>query len=170
MYMTNPRFDMSNKITFIDIVGHYGPFIIILLSIYEFFYRKVYLYVYLLLIFVNSTINSILKNIFQIPRQTKQVFFSKYENFEGVNAYGMPSGHAQSIAFSSTFLYLGQVNSYVLILTLFISCLTLIQRYKYRRHTLIELCVGLFLGTSIGIIAYNVTTYYLETQTQSNED
>ena len=58
----------------------------------------------------------------------------------------MPSGHGQSVGFSTAFLFLGQSSSYLLIIALFISCLTFIQRYKYRRHTIVELCIGFIIG------------------------
>ena len=153
----------------LDTIGYIGPLIILLINIYSFFYRKPYLFAYLISIFVNSLINSTLKSIYQIPRQSNQIYFSKYENFEGVNAYGMPSGHAQSVSFSTMYLYLAQVNSYFVIISLFICCLTFIQRYKYRRHTAIELLVGSFIGICFAYIVFHSTTYYLETQTYESD-
>lgn len=157
---------MINIIELFDSIGYTGPILILLINIYIFFYRKPYLYAYLISIFVNSFVNSTLKNIYRIPRQDNQIPFSKYENFDGVNAYGMPSGHAQSVGFSTTFLFLGKANSYLMTTALFISCLTLIQRYKYRRHTIYELLIGSFIGMSLAYVFFHTTTYYLETQTQ----
>ena len=96
---------MINIIELFDSIGYTGPILILLINIYTFFYRKPYLYAYLISIFVNSFVNSTLKNIYRIPRQDNQIPFSKYENFDGVNAYGMPSGHAQSVGFSTIFLF-----------------------------------------------------------------
>lgn len=159
----NPYFQI------LDTIGYTGPILLFLINIYEFFHRKLYLYAYLLSFFVNTFINATLKMIYKIPRQSNQIYFSKYENFEGVNAYGMPSGHSQSVGFSTTFLFLGQSNSYLLVTALFISCLTFIQRYKYRRHTIMELIIGFIIGICFAYIVFNTTKYYLETQTHSDD-
>ena len=159
----NPLFEIF------DFIGYIGPILLFIINIYEFLHRKSYLYAYLLAFFVNSFINSQLKMFYKIPRQSNQIYFSKYENLEGPNAYGMPSGHGQSVGFSTAFLFLGQSSSYLLIIALFISCLTFIQRYKYRRHTIVELCIGFIIGICFAYIVFNTTKYYLETQTHSDE-
>ena len=163
---------MKDLVELFDSIGNAGPILILLINIHTFLYRKQYLYVYLISIVFNSFLNSSLKYICRIPRQSDQIPFSKHENFDGVNAYGMPSGHAQSVFFSTMFLYLGQADSYSRILAAFICCLTLIQRYKYRRHTAYELVIGSFIGMCLAYAIFNTTSHCLKTRvhnTVSNE-
>ena len=67
-----------------------------------------------------------LKEIIREPRPNDQRFML-FENKEDV--YGMPSGHAQSIFYSTTFLYLTTASYYLLIISLFVCALTIYQRY-----------------------------------------
>ena len=84
-------------------------------------------------------------------------------NLGGIkDVYGMPSGHAQSVAFSLAYLYFVQEKLYI---TLFHSCilgLTIFQRWNYRKHTLVQLAVGVLVGIIFGFFAYRTMKHSLE--------
>ena len=68
----------------------------------------------------------------------------------------MPSGHAQSVLFSTVFIYLSLKNRDILYLYLFISSITILQRINYNYHTTAQIIVGSIIGS---IFAYFI--YYL---------
>lgn len=150
----------------LDTIGFYGPIILLITNIYYLFYKKTYLYVYLLFFVINSCINRALKAIIREPRPNDQRFML-FENKEDV--YGMPSGHAQSIFYSTTFLYLTTASYYLLIISLFVCALTIYQRYHFRRHTLKQLFIGSLVGIGIGSFIYQITKYYISTKTKYDD-
>jgi membrane-associated phospholipid phosphatase len=66
----------------------------------------------------------------------------------------MPSGHAQMTAFALTVAYLF-TNQY-LYQSIFLFFVTILQRFVYNNHTLLQLCVGSILGITIGGIFYKI--------------
>ena len=147
----------------LDMIGFFGPIILLIMNSYLFFYRKYYLYAYIAFFFINGILNKMIKQMLKIPRPTNQLFFNKLEKLNGVEKYGMPSGHAQSIGYSIGFLcnMISKTNNYF-ILALFIGLITLNQRYKYRRHSIPQLGIGLIIGLIFGILVYYITKYIVE--------
>lgn len=150
----------------LDSIGFYGPVILAITNIYYLFYRKTYLYAYILFLIINSFINRILKEIIREPRPNNQRFMI-FENKDDI--YGMPSGHAQSIFYSTTFLYLTTASYYLLIISLFVCALTIYQRFHFRRHTLKQLFIGSLVGIGIGSFIYQITKYYISTKTKYDD-
>ena len=147
----------------LDHIGYFGPIILALMNVYYLFYRKTYLYAYIIFLFVNQYINKGIKYFVKEPRPQNQIpFLSKIDKI-GVEKYGMPSGHAQSIFYSTTFLYLTTLSSYLLIISLFFCVITIYQRYVYRRHTLKQLGIGSLIGIIIGYTVFKFTKIYIET-------
>jgi membrane-associated phospholipid phosphatase len=66
----------------------------------------------------------------------------------------MPSAHATLAAFSVIYFYLflGKWTDPVFIVSMIIYGLTLYQRWKYRRHTILQLFAGTVLGVTVGVI------------------
>ena len=145
----------------LDSIGLHGPIIIAILNIYYSFYKKTYLYAYVIFLVINQILNHALKSILREPRPNDQ---HKYD------IYGMPSGHAQSIFYSTTFLYLTTASYYLLIVSLFICALTIYQRYHFRHHTLKQLFIGSLVGIGIGSFVYQITKYYITTKTKYNDN
>jgi membrane-associated phospholipid phosphatase len=87
--------------------------------------------------------------------------------YQGSETYGYPSGHAQLALYALTFLggvlwshRLGLGGGwgwwwYVYVMCIFVACVTLYQRWKYRRHTVEQLWVGAVLGILWGWGAYS---------------
>ena len=154
-----------NKVTLFDKVGYLGPVILLIITIILLRYRHIYLISYIVFLYLNSGLNKLLKNIIKEPRPKKQIF-KFLEEFHGSDIYGMPSGHAQSVAFTIIYSYLTIQSDFTTIIFLFIGLLTLYQRYKYGRHTINQLIAGFIIGLIFGMIVYYVTKYYIETQTK----
>ncbi len=155
------------KKTILDKIGFFGPQILFFLNVYKLFYRKVFLFAYIIFFFVNSLSNKVLKECIREPRPKNQILMEEYQDFSTIEKYGMPSGHAQSSCFSLTFLFLTTQTLWVLF-GLCIVVLTLYQRYKHNRHTLTQLFVGSLIGIFFSCCVFYSTKYYLDSQTDKN--
>lgn len=132
----------------IDHIGFLGPFILILLTIYYFLFIShtiSFIFVYILGYLVNMTLNFVLKNMIRESRPVDEKSFLPIERLS-IDTYGMPSGHAQSVWYS-TMMFMLNTSSYNIIgLSIVISCITIYQRYSYRNHTLNQLIAGSIVG------------------------
>lgn len=146
-----------------DTIGFIGPIILIIISIITLLNQRVYLISYLAFLFGNTAINGMLKHIIKQDRPTDGKSIMN-EPYNGIHKYGMPSSHAQSAFFSMTYLYLIKDLPGIIIVVAFISALTMYQRWKYRQHTLEQLCVGAFIGVCVAYAGVFVTKQWLETR------
>jgi membrane-associated phospholipid phosphatase len=150
---------MESIVYFLDNIGYYGPIILFFIVCYFLWKRPKYLQLYIICFFLNTFINKCLKLIFREPRPDNPIEFAKFENYKNEELYGMPSGHAQSAFFSIVYLYNLQESVSVLLATLFIGCVTLYQRWKYRRHTAKQLIVGSSIGALFAWTIYSLEKY-----------
>lgn len=148
----------NNDPTPIDKIGYIGPIILFVLNIYHYLYRKIYLFAYLVGFAFNVIMNKTIKQIIKEPRPDGSQHIKFMEQFHGSEIYGMPSGHAQSVFYSAIFLY--DAHIVIFYFSLFISAITLFQRYKFKRHTLTQLFVGSCLGAIFAFVIYNRTQKY----------
>lgn len=130
-------------IILLDKIGYYGPVILFAITFYFLLNRLPYLYLFTFGSIANTLLNHVLKSVFRELRPQGHI---GNEQFHGSNFYGLPSGHAQSCFFSLAFFYLIRGQSNVLYLMVFISALTLYQRWKYRCHSIKQLIYGVFIG------------------------
>lgn len=146
-------------IYYIDLVGFYGPALIGLLSATALWCRKIYLISYTGFFALNSILNSVLKIVIQEARPSGQIYLNDYDIVpnSAPSKYGMPSGHAQSVGYSIAYLYLVVRSPAVLIITSFIGALTVYQRFKYRRHTISQLFIGLVIGMLFAMVSHEIT-------------
>jgi membrane-associated phospholipid phosphatase len=121
-------------------IGFLGPMILFFITAY--LVRDKYLYLYVFFFIMNSVLNQLLKHIFHQRRPSH----SKSIINETTDQYGMPSGHAQSVFFSTSFLYFVKGPFPFVLLELCISMLTLYQRWSYRQHTINQLILGSLVG------------------------
>ena len=147
--------------TFLDGMGFYGPLIIIAIIAFDLSNRPKYMWVYLIAVVANDYFNKWLKMQFLEERPKNPIMFSKFENYKNVESFGMPSGHASSVGFSTMYLLLVKSHSIMLPLCIFIAILTMYQRVKYRRHTIEQVCVGLLSGSVCGWIVYSLATQWI---------
>lgn len=148
----------------INNVGYYGPLLLFFQSIYLLQKKPNYMIYYISGFFINGIINVLLKGIIKQPRplfdsEKHDLALTHLRRFmfkDGIlfDIYGMPSGHAQSVIFTTTFIYLVLKNKFIAILYLFISLITFYQRVEQNMHTITQVLVGGLFGIFIGYIFY----------------
>jgi membrane-associated phospholipid phosphatase len=144
---------------FLDYVGYYGPIILFVLTFYGLINRGPYLMVFTSGSIINMFLNMFLKNIFREPRPKGQLEF--IDEYSGVHNYGFPSGHAQASFFALAFLFFAQGPDVIIYFMTFLCGLTLYQRWKYRRHSVIQLIAGSITGIAFAWGLVYLTQYYL---------
>ena len=82
----------------------------------------------------------------------------------------MPSGHSQSLLFSTMFIYLSLKNKNILYIYLFISLLTMIQRVVYNHHTILQVIVGALVGLIFGYVFYQLARVKITGQISEKAD
>jgi len=148
----------------LDYIGYNSAIILSIVGIYMLQNQKLYLIGFILGSILDVCLNKLLKHGFKQKRPNDPILFIGIETestYLHSEQYGMPSGHAQTLFFALTFLYLVKKSTTLLILSLFLGGLTFYQRLKYKRHTIEQLCVGAVVGTLFAIIWYNGVTRYL---------
>jgi membrane-associated phospholipid phosphatase len=148
---------------YIDVIGFYGPMLIGFINIGALWCRNLYAISYVLFSMLNVLFNGVLKTIIKEQRPSGQIYLNQYDIVPNTvpSRYGMPSGHAQSVGFSVTFLYLVVHSPAMLYVSLFIATITLYQRYKYRRHTIGQLAIGFMVGALFAAISHEITKTYI---------
>ena len=106
----------------------------------------------------SGLINYILKGVFKQPRplDDKHLFNLEkmYRSVLTFENYGMPSGHTQSVFYTTIFTYLAIENNVLLVGSLFISLLTIYQRVQSKQHFLFQTIVGAIIGSLLGFAFY----------------
>jgi hypothetical protein len=135
------------------------------------------LQIYLIGFVINSLLNFVLKGIIKQPRpsEDKHVFNVWLNNgMKGdrlwFDRFGMPSGHAQSVFYSTFFIIFALQNTNINILYLIISLNTLYQRVKYKNHTVLQVIVGAIVGTIIGSLLYYYSQKILQGKLKEKKD
>lgn len=151
----------------IGTIGYFGPNILMILSLWLLRKKRILLLLYIFGSIINIFLNFVLKNLIKEPRPKEDntnLEWIKNKETNGrisIDVYGMPSGHAQSIMFSTAFIYLAFKDLKWLLLYLIISFITLKQRYVYKNHTFLQLLVGCVIGIIVGKLFYLVKELYM---------
>jgi membrane-associated phospholipid phosphatase len=146
--------------------GNFGPVILFFFSIYLLWNHDNLFFYYVVGIFLNSILNLVLKGLLQQPRPSEDItkfnlalsngkrFLFKY----GIpyDIFGMPSGHSQSLLFSTVFIYLSIKKNNILYIYLIVSLLTMIQRVIYNYHTILQVFAGAIVGVTFGYFVLNL--------------
>lgn len=156
----------NNLLKLISTIGQNGPIILFALSVFLLRNKCNLLFYYITFYVIGLILNIILKGIIQQPRpsidkktfdlmiKNKERYISKY----GVpyDIYGMPSGHSQSVLFSTIFIYFAFHNIKLTIIYLLISIITVFQRVIENHHTVLQVIVGSMIGLIIGYVSYEM--------------
>lgn len=136
----------------IDYIGYMAPKILSILALYFLRNNSKYFVVFVLGQLLNYYLNISLKSVLKEPRPSDSVLLplEKVEyGYEVENKYGMPSTHAQLSFFAVAYVYWVRRSTDILCPMFLIACITLYQRWKYRRHTAEQLLIGSLLGIMI---------------------
>lgn len=151
---------MMNPLYIIDLIGYYGPVILFVFSIILLYKKSNYLSAYIIGIILSCFSNLVLKEIIKQPRPKGSIHILKSTENNNENRifssdmYGMPSGHAQHVFYSTIFIHLVFKNTNITLLYILVSIVTLIQRVKYQNHFAIQLIVGCLIGACLAYYMY----------------
>jgi membrane-associated phospholipid phosphatase len=147
----------------IDRIGFYGPTINFIIGFISLLKQAKYLSGYLVFTGMNYILNGLLKTTFKEVRPSGGIpLYDGEEEYYNRDKYGMPSGHAQSVFFALTYLYLVKQSIYSFLLELCVALITGYQRWKYRRHTISQILVGSLIGILFGGLSFSLTKKYIE--------
>ena len=145
-------------------VGENGPIILIFANIFAMFKKVHFQFYYVLFTLISALLNAVLKPIFKHPRpsideETFRAVLKRNERFikrhgHLYDIFGMPSGHMQSVIYSTLFNYLVFHNSQMTSVFLLISLITMIQRVVYNHHTFLQVIIGGCIGVMVACVAY----------------
>lgn len=166
--------------TIFNYLGKYGPIIMLIFSLYLLSDKQNLQFYYLIGLVINSILNLILKGIIRQPRpcDDEKNFNIALKNIpetifkDGVpfNIFGMPSGHAQSALYSTTYIFLSLKNIKVLLFYVFLSIIIVLQRIMKQFHTVFQVVVGLFIGSFMGYVAFNFAEIVLKGRIREKPD
>jgi membrane-associated phospholipid phosphatase len=161
-------------------IGQYGPFILLLFSIFLLRNKSNLLFYYILFFGISIILNVVLKGLIQqqrpcIDRETFQLMMRNKERYIKKNGvpydiFGMPSGHSQSVVFSTIFIYLSLRDFNILLFYILISLITLFQRVINNHHTILQVVLGSFVGIVLGYIGYIMARINIEGKKTSKKD
>ena len=145
-------------------VETFGPVILGVLPIYLLWNKRNLFFYYIIGFFISSLVNLVLKGLLQMPRPSEDAGRFNLALTHGrrfvfksglpFDIFGMPSGHAQMVFYSTTFVYLALRNPIILYLHLFVSLLTISQRVAFNYHTPLQVIVGALVGIGMGYLVY----------------
>jgi len=139
----------------------YGPFYLIILSWIILWDKKTLFFYYTVGLFIDTILNLFLKGILKHPRpyvdpQKFNLAITHGHRFlfkNGVpyDIFGMPSGHSQSVLYSTIFMYFALKNkSNLLYFYYAVASLTMIQRIYSNNHYLYQVIAGASIGALVG--------------------
>jgi len=149
-------FGLEKRVTILDFIGFNGPFVLSGIACVLMFKKTGFLLTYFIFLGLSIFLSKIAKQLIKESRPDRPLAYFVNESHLYLNeeSYGMPSAHATLAAFSVTYFYLflGKGTNPFFIVSMIIYGLTLYQRWKYRRHTILQLIAGTVLGLTVGVI------------------
>lgn len=146
-------------------LGFWGPTILLILSICILSRSPIRLLgAYCIGQLCSSVINYGAKGLIKQPRPSNEtVHYFTWDSFEdrfrksstmGVQEYGMPSGHAQSVFFSLVFIHYALKNDWLTFLYFCLAIITAVQRVIYKNHSIEQVIAGGIVGGGVGYLAW----------------
>uniref|UniRef100_A0A6C0DSZ8 Phosphatidic acid phosphatase type 2/haloperoxidase domain-containing protein n=1 Tax=viral metagenome TaxID=1070528 RepID=A0A6C0DSZ8_9ZZZZ len=161
-------------------IGEYGPLILLLCSIFLLRNKYNLLFYYILFFGISIVLNIVLKGLIQQPRpsidaKTFQLMMKNKERYISKHGmpydiFGMPSGHSQSVLFSTVFIYFCLRDFKVLLVYIIVSSITLCQRVIDNHHSVMQVIVGSSIGIVLGYIAYFMAKNNIEGKKTAKKD
>ena len=146
-------------------IGLYAPIILFFLSLFLLRNMTKYLSFFVVGFIFNNILNIVLKLLIKEPRPTtdqKAIEIGVVNGAHiGFDKFGMPSGHAQNCGYCLVFIIMTLNNHFITTLYLLLSIISLFQRYLNNNHTILQLIIGLIVGTFFGCLTYNIANKYI---------
>ena len=147
-------------------IGITAPILLFLFTYFLLWKKPYSLLFYVAGFMVNGILNLTLKAIIRQPRpdedkKTIELALFNGKRF-GPDIFGMPSGHAQMVAYSLTYMFLTTHSFFWLVLYGILTIICLIQRYTSRNHTIEQIVVGTLLGSAFGAFMFMLSKKYLK--------
>ena len=161
-------------------IGQYGPFILLICSVFLLRHKSNLLFYYILFFGISIILNVVLKGliqqsrpsidpkIFQMMMKNKERYIKK--NGVPYDIFGMPSGHSQSVVFSTIFIYLCLRDFKILLFYAVISLITLFQRVINNHHTVLQVVIGSLAGALLGYVGYTMARINIEGKKTTKKD
>jgi len=146
-------------------IGNWGPLIVFGTSIYLLSDKGNMLFYYIVGLILNTISNVFLKVTIQQPRPSidtdKFNLLLKNHNNDlfknGIpDIFGMPSGHTQSIMFSTIYVFFSLKQRNILLFYLLASLITMWQRVYCNHHTVFQVIVGFAIGSLFAYFIYKL--------------
>jgi membrane-associated phospholipid phosphatase len=156
---------MSIIVDYLSKIFSFGPFYLIVLSWIILWDKNTLFFYYTVGLFLDTIFNLFLKGIFKQPRpyvdpQKFNLAITHGHRFLFKNGipydiFGMPSGHSQSVLYSTIFMYFAlKKKSDLLYFYYAVAALTMIQRIYSNNHYLYQVIVGASIGALVGYIMF----------------
>ena len=146
-------------------IGLYAPIILFFLSLFLLRNITKYLSFFVVGFIFNNILNIVLKLLIKEPRPTTDQKAIEIGVVNGArisfDKFGMPSGHAQNCGYCLAFIIMTLNNHFITTLYLLLSVISLFQRYLNNNHTILQLIIGLIVGTFFGCLTYNIANKYI---------
>lgn len=149
-------------------IAKYSHFILIFISFFLLWNNNTLFYYYVIGVSLSELINILLKILIKQDRPKNDTSndddTSNNDNDKdkdkllnsSIQRYGMPSGHAQSVSFSTMFIYLSLKNIYFTSIFIIISVIAIFQRVYLKFHTLEQVIVGMLVGSFLSYLFYKL--------------
>jgi len=158
------RYSMEIFLELFDKIGFLGPVIVNITSGYLLWDKQTLLFYYIFGVCFDVLLNLVLKGLIQHPRPSENIQTFNlalthgrrflFKNGMPYDIFGMPSGHAESVFFSTVFIYCALKKKYILYGYLFMSLIVISQRVFFMHHTPLQVFVGAIIGTAFGFFVY----------------
>ena len=165
-----------------SIIGRYGPVILFFVSLLVLSGKKMTREIYIAGFIINIFFNSLLKILIKQKRPNKDKSDSlmsslmdtapeaQKEKAKSVHRYGMPSGHAQTIAYSLGFIALTVSNLYVIIAFALLVFITCVQRVLWSRHYVDQVIIGIAIGLAVAYLAVKIKIRLMELESHDRPE
>ena len=144
-------------------IAKYSHYILIVISLFLLRNNNTLLYYYIIGVSLSELINMLLKILIKEDRPKNDKSNDDKSNDDksnelssNIQKYGMPSGHAQSVSFSTMFIYLSLHNIYLTSIFIIISFIAVFQRVYLKFHTLKQVIVGILVGSFLSYLFYKL--------------
>ena len=141
--------------------GEIGPMILFVPTVFLLFNKRNALIYYISGSFLNSVLNIFLKLLIKQPRPLDnpdkfELMMERRKHLLLIpcDVFGMPSGHAQTVAFTTMFVFLTIRNDMFRVFCVVISLLTMWQRVEYNYHTVLQVIVGGIVGLLFAFLMF----------------